>query len=144
MGNTPLHIENSVALNNFLRQAMVKDPKEMSTKIKRLREEKVLRETLNKNFNPNNTSTKDAVIFDNVNTGGASNGPELKIQKNVLLDIDDLESVAKNTSNFDGKPLINKIVESALQEVKENEESTVGGLLGSTHGTNSFTNFTVK
>ena len=142
VGNTPLQIENSVALNNFLRKAMVEDPKEIEAVSRRKEEEKKLKESLREKFNPNKTSTKDAVTFDNLNTGGASNGPELKFQKKVVLDTDEIEITAERNSDNHGKPLIRKVVKNAIDHLKDREESTIGGLLGNINGTNSFTNFT--
>lgn len=142
VGNTPFQTENSVALNNFLRQVMIEDPKEVTANARRKEEERQLRENLREKFNPNNTITKDAVTYDNVSRGGASNGPELKFEKKVVRDTVDMEISAESTSDISGKPLISKIVENALQDIKDNEESTIGGLLGNTNGTNSFTNFT--
>lgn len=143
VGNTPLQTENSVALNNFLRQVMIGDPKEIAADAKRKEEKRYLRKNLREKFNPNNTSTKDVVTYDNVNIGGGpSNGIELKFEKKVVRDTDDIEISAESTSDIRGKPLIGKTVENALQEVKENEESTIGGMLGNTNGTKSFTDFT--
>ena len=143
VGKTPFQTENSVALNNFLRQVVNDDPKEIATNAARKEEERKLRESLRDKFNPNSTSTKDAITYDNVNTGGASNGgPELIFEKKVVTDTDNIEISAESTSDNRGKPLIGKIVENALQEIKDHEESTIGGLLGNTNRTNSFANFT--
>jgi len=142
VGNTPFQTENSIAINNFLRRAMIEDPREVAASVERKEEERKLRESLRENFNPNNTCAKDVVSYDNLNVSGASNDPELKFEKKVIIDTEDIEISAENLSSIYGKPSIGKIVENALQDVKDNEESTVGGLLGNTHGTNSFTNFT--
>ena len=142
IGNTPFQTENSIALNNFLRQVMVEDPKEIVANNRRNEEERQLRENLRENFNPNNTSTKDAVSYDQVNPTAVSSHSELIFEKKLIRDTDDIEILVDDTSNINGKPLIGKIVENALKEVKDNEESTIGGLLGNTNGTNSFTNFT--
>ena len=140
IGETPLQQDNAVSINKFLTQVAREEPLEVEREKVRRNEEIAMKEFLRKNYNPNSVSTQDAVSFDNVKPTSRYGDYDLTFERRTLQSIDEVEEKVNNNSDGLRRANVERTLRNAIDSVRENEESTLGGFLGNTNGTKSLGN----
>ena len=119
---TPLQQQNAVSMNRFLTQVAREEPLEVEREKVRRNEEVVLKEFLRKNYNPNRVSTRDAVSF-------GYGDYDLTFERHNLESVDAVEEKVSKNSDSEGRANVERTLRNAMDSIRENEESTLGGFL---------------
>ena len=138
LGKNPILLDNSVNINRFLTKIVKEDPSQIRKDVELKKREGQLNRFIRDTSNPNKNSTRDVVSYDNAaNSGIKFGGVDLNFYKDQILDVEDLEENLLETIDSDGKLNVKKTIEKSIEKVRENEESSAGGLFLS-GGSNSF------
>ena len=138
LGETLILLENSVNINRFLTKIVKEDPLQIRKDAKLKKRENQLNRFIQGAYNPNKNSTRDVVSYDNAaNSEIKSGGVDLNFYKIQIVDVENLEENLLETTDSDGKLNVKKTIEKSIEKVKENEESSAGGLFLN-GGSNSF------
>ena len=139
VAETPIQLESSMALNHFLTETIKSDPREISRNKKVKARERKLKQSIDRQYNPNQSVVKDIVSYENVESS-AKFGSDLNFYRKQLGDIDNLEENLIDTLDAEGKLSSEKTIEKAIDKIKQSDNSTVGGIFGQNSGSNSFAN----
>ena len=139
VAETPIQLETSMALNHFLTETIKSDPREINRNKKVKARERKLKQSIDRQYNPNQSVVKDIVSYENVESS-AKFGSDLNFYREQRGDMDNLEENLIDTLDAEGKLSSEKTIEKAIDKIKESDNSTAGGIFGQNSGSNSFAN----
>ena len=139
--HTPLQRNNAVPINAFLTRTAQEEPAELERAKMRAKEVEALRSDLREIYNPNRVSVRDTTSYDNVRDTTYRHGDvDLSFERRNLVNSSDVDMELAQNSDSRGRADIEKTMRNVMGTISDNEESTLGGLLGNRDGTKSIGN----